>query len=169
MKKTLKWIGLSIALLVIGIAVLLGSMRFHDGPLEIISGGPFKTGTPSAAPDDWGFLKDRSTIEFQTMDPAQSRTVWLAAHDQRLFVVSGYMTTNYGAIWKQWPYYLETDDRVVLRIDGKLYEQRLQRIMSGPAVIPVLNEFSRKYGDGQAATADSVTSGYNWMFEVVDR
>jgi hypothetical protein len=118
-------------------------MRFHDGPLEILSGGPFTTGTPSAAPEDWSFLKDRSTIEFQTMDPAQSRTVWLAAFDQRLFVVSGYMTTNYGAIWKQWPYYLEADDSVVLRIDGNLYEQRLQRIMSGPEVIPVLNEFGR--------------------------
>ena len=79
------------------------------------------------------------------------------------------MTTNYGAIWKQWPYYLEADDSVVLRIDGKLYEQRLQRIMSGPEVIPVLNEFSRKYGDGEAASADSVTSGYTWMYEVMDR
>ena len=156
-------------MLVISIAALLGSMRFHDGPLEILSGGPFKTGELRSAPNDWDFLKDRATIEFQTMDPEQSRTVWLATFDQRLFVVSGYMTTNYGAIWKQWPYYLEADDSVVLRIDGKLYEQRLQRIMSGPEVIPVLNEFSRKYGDGEAASADSVTSGYTWMYEVMDR
>lgn len=169
MKKILKWIGFSIAVLAIGIAVLLWSMRFHDGPLEILSGGPFTTGLLSAAPDDWSFLKDRSTIQFQTMDPAQSRTVWLAAHDQRLFVVSGYMTTNYGAIWKQWPHYLEADDRVILRIDGNLYEQRLQRIMNGPEVVPVLDEFSRKYGDGEAASADSVASGYTWMYEVVDR
>jgi hypothetical protein len=169
LKKILKWIGISIAVLVISIAALLGSMRFHDGPLEILSGGPFKTGELRSAPNDWDFLKDRATIEFQTMEPAQSRTVWLAAFDQRLFVVSGYMTTNYGAIWKQWPYYLEADDSVVLRIDGKLYEQRLQRIMSGPEVIPVLNEFSRKYGDGEAASADSVTSGYTWMYEVMDR
>ena len=156
-------------MLVISIAVLLGSTRFHDGPLEILSGGPFKTGALSNAPNDWSFLKDRATIEFQTMEPAQSRTVWLATFDQRLFVVSGYMTTNYGAIWKQWPYYLEADDSVVLRIDGKLYEQRLQRIMSGLEVIPVLNEFSRKYGDGEAASADSVASGYTWMYEIMDR
>jgi len=168
-KKILKWMGISIAVLVIGVAVLLGSMRFHDGPLAILSGGPFTTGLLSAAPDDWSFLKDRPTIEFQTMDPAQSRTVWLASFDQRLFVVSGYMTTNYGAIWKQWPYYLEADDRVILRIDGKLYEQRLQRIMSGPAVNPVLREFARKYGDGEAASDDAVASGYTWMYEVVDR
>lgn len=169
MKKCLKWIGIGCALLAIGTAALLVGMRFHDGPLEIFSGGPFKTGTLSAAPDDWSFLRDRATIEFQTMDPARSRTVWLATHDRRLFVVSGYMTTNYGAIWKQWPYYLETDDRILLRIDGKLHEQKLQRIVSGPEVVPVLSEFSRKYGDGEAASADAVASGYTWMYEVVNR
>ncbi|MBT7225347.1 MAG: hypothetical protein HN872_01925 [Gammaproteobacteria bacterium] len=169
MRKILKWTGIGVALLLVSTAMLLGSMRFHDGPLEILSGGPFKTGTPAPAPADWSFLKDRATIEFQTMEPAQSRTVWLATHEQRLFVVSGYMTTNYGAIWKQWPHYLEADDRVILRIDGNLYEQRLQRIMSGPAVIPVLNEFSRKYGDGEAASDDAVASGYTWMYEVVNR
>ena len=98
MKKILKWIGISIAVPVISIAVLLGSMRFHDGPLAILSGGPFTTGELRSAPNDWGFLKDRATIEFQTMDPEQSRTVWLATFDQRLFIVSGYMTTNYGDI-----------------------------------------------------------------------
>ena len=169
MKRILKWIGIGLAILVVAIALLLGSMRFHDGPLEILSGGPFKTGTLMAPPSDWSFLADRSTIEFQTMDPPQSRTVWLATYEGRLFIVSGYMTTNYGAIWKQWPHYLEADDRVILRIDGKLYEQRLQRIMSGPEVIPVLNEFSRKYGDGDAASAGAVASGYTWMYEVVDR
>lgn len=169
MKKVLKRIGIGIALLVLAIALFLGSMRFHDGPLEILSGGPFKTGTPMAAPSDWSFLQDRSTIEFQTMDPPQSRTVWLATFEQRLFIVSGYMTTNYGAIWKQWPHYLEADDRIILRIDGSLYEQRLQRIMSGPEVVPVLNEFSRKYGDGEAASDQAVASGYTWMYEVVDR
>ena len=96
MKKILKWTGIGVALLLVSTAVLLGSMRFHDGPLEILSGGPFKTGTPTPAPADWSFLRDRATIEFQTMEPAQSRTVWLATQERRLFVVSGYMTTNYG-------------------------------------------------------------------------
>lgn len=169
MKKLLKWLGILIALSVALVALGLFGMRFHDGPLEILSGGPFKTGTLAAAPADWSTLRDRSTIEFQTMDPAQSRTVWLATHEGRLFVVSGYMTTGYGAIWKQWPHYLEDDDRVILRIDGNLYEQRLERIHSGPEVVPVLNEFSRKYGDGEAASDEAVANGYTWMYEVVDR
>ncbi len=167
MKKILKWTGLIIVALILCISLFLGSMRFHDGPLEIFAGGPFKTGTLSTSPSSWSFLKDRYSIEFQTMEPAQSRTVWLATYEQRLFIVSGYMTTNYGAIWKQWPHYLEADDRVILRIDGNLYQQRLRRVMSGPEVVPVLNEFSRKYGDGEAAGDQAVATGYTWMYEVV--
>ena len=69
-------------------------------------------------------------------------------HDSRLFIVSGYMNTGYGGIWKQWPHYLSEDDRIILRIDEALYEQRLERIMEGPEVIPVLQELSRKYFGG---------------------
>ena len=79
------------------------------------------------------------------------------------------VTTNYGAIWKQWPHYLSDDDRIILRIDGNLYEQRLQRIMQGTEVIPVLMEFNRKYGAGEPTTADTVTLGETWMYEVVSR
>jgi hypothetical protein len=169
MKRFLKWFGIIVGVLVLAIALLLFGMRFHDGPLEILSGGPFKTGELATAPADWSFLTERSTLEFQTMDPAQSRTVWLAVHDRRLFLVSGYMTTGYGAIWKQWPNYIENDDRIILRIDGKLYQQRLQRILSGADVVPVLSEFSRKYGAGDAASDAAVSSGYTWMYEVVSR
>ena len=158
-----------IGVLAIAVGLFLFSMRFHDGPLEIISGGPFTTGELTPAPADWSFLIDRAQIEFQTMNPATARTVWLGVYEQRLFLVSGYMTTGFGAIWKQWPHYLEEDDRVILRIDGKLYEQRLERIMQGPPVIPVLREFNRKYDAGEPTSADTVTLGETWMYEVVSR
>ena len=169
MNKFFTRLGIVLTGLALAIGLFLLGMRFHDGPLEIISGGPFKTGSLSNAPDDWSFLTDRSQIEFQTMDPARSRTVWLAVHDRRLFLVSGYMTTGYGAIWKQWPHYLDNDDSVILRINGNLYEQRLQRIMAGADVIPVLMEFNRKYGAGEPTSADTVTLGDTWMYEVVSR
>ena len=107
-------------------------------------------------------------LEFQTLSPARSRTVWLGVYEDRLFIVSGYMNTSLGAIWKHWPYYLEEDDRIIVRIDGKLYEQRLQRVMQGPEVEAVLAEFDRKYAVGEA-TAETVTSGDTWMFEVLPR
>jgi len=171
MEKVLKYIAIVLGSLVLVIGLFLISMRFADGPKAIFSGGPFKTGDLTAAPDDWSFLTDRPEIEFQTLEPSTSRIVWLGVYESRLFVVSGYMNTGYGAIWKQWPHYLDDDDRVILRIDGKLYEQRLERIMDGPPVIAILSEFGRKYGGGDSGliAADSVTSGDTWMFEVVDR
>ncbi|MEQ8312990.1 MAG: hypothetical protein RL839_14360 [Gammaproteobacteria bacterium] len=172
MKKVLKFMGIGAGVIVLLVAIFLFSMRFSDGPMEIFSGGPFTSGELTPAPDDWSFLTDRDTIEFQTMDPARSCTVWLGVHEGRLFLASGYMNTSYGGIWKQWPHYLANDDRVILRIDGKLHEQRLERIMEGPEVVPVLNEFARKYfgsSGGGLSSDDSVRSGDTWMYEVVDR
>lgn len=169
MKKFLTWLGGIFALLAILLVAFLIYARFHDGPLEIIAGGPFRSGEPSPTPDSWEFLADRDTLEFQTLDPVRSRTVWLAVHDERLFLVSGYMNTGYGSIWKQWPHYIEDDNRIIVRVDDRLYQQRLQRITSGPDIVPVLQEFYRKYGGGEVTNADSVTNGDNWMFEVLPR
>ncbi len=167
MKKLVKGLAITIAIVVAAITALLVTARFSDGPLEIISGGPFTSGELAVTPLDWNFLKERSTLEFQTMKPATSRTVWLAVHEGRLFIVSGYMTTGYGKVWKQWPHYLADDNRILLRVDGKLYEQRMQRIMTGPEVVPVLNEMARKYGTGEQSSAEEVEQGHVWMFEVV--
>lgn len=169
MKKILKWLGILLLVVVVAASLFAFSMRFHDGPLAVMAGGPFRSGELTPTPADWSFLKDREVIEFQTMDPARSRVVWLGVYDGRLFLVSGYMNTGYGALWKQWPHYLEDDDRILLRIDGRLYEQRLQRIMSGPEVAGVLNEYSRKYFNNAPASPSTVTQGDTWMFEVLPR
>jgi hypothetical protein len=56
-----------------------------------------------------------------------------------------------------------------LRVDGKLYQQRLERITGGDIVPRVLTEFDRKYGIGAASDDAPITSGDAWMFEVVSR
>lgn len=171
MKKFSKALGFSACGILAAVAIFASATRFTDGPLAVFTGGPFKSGEITEAPSDWSYLKDRELIEFQTMEPQRSRTVWLATHDRRLFIVSGYMNTRQGGIWKQWPYYLESDDRVILRIDDKLYEQRLERIMGGSEVVPVLNELARKYfgGNQGLGTEATITNGDTWMFEVVSR
>ncbi|MEX2488965.1 MAG: hypothetical protein WD356_05490 [Pseudomonadales bacterium] len=167
MKTFFKWLGITFGVIALAIVLFFAGMRFHDGPIEIISGGPFKTGEPTRTPEDWRFIEDRQTIEFQTMEPPTSRTVWLAVHDGRLFLISGYMTTTYGKLWKQWPHYIEADDRVILRIDGKLYEQRLERIQQGDVLEPVMAELGRKYGF--EGSPEAVESGYAWLYEVKPR
>jgi hypothetical protein len=175
MLKLLKWIGIIVAVLALSIGIFLFGMRFHDGPIEIITGGPFKTGELATAPDDWTFLTDRREIEFQTMEPDSSRIVWLVVLDKRLYVISGYMNTNYGKIWKQWPHHLVADDRVIVRIDGALYEQRMVRMMEHPQLLELMRINYEKYagGDGSELTAEMVAQGIAagdfWLYEVVDR
>ena len=167
----MKGLGIGFLSILTAVALFFFGTRFTDGPLAIFTGGPFTSGVLESAPEDWSYLKDRDLIEFQTLTPARSRTVWLAVHDSRLFIVSGYMNTGYGSIWKQWPHYLGEDDRIILRVDDALYEQRLKRIMEGPEIVPVLQELGRKYFDGTQGlgTQDTVVRGDTWMFEVVDR
>jgi hypothetical protein len=171
----LKWLGISIGILALSIAVFLFGMRFHDGPIEIITGGPFKTGEVATAPDDWSFLTDRMEIEFQIMEPESSRIVWLVVLEKRLYVISGYMNTGYGKIWKQWPHHLVADDRVILRIDGILYEQRMVRLMEHPQLLDLMTINSNKYSGNANPTftaeqlAEAISAGDFWLYEVVDR
>jgi hypothetical protein len=175
MRSFLKWLGIVVAVLIASIAVFLTGMRFHDGPMEIITGGPFTTGELATAPDDWTFLTDRSQMEFQTLEPDSSRVVWLMVLDKRLYVISGYMNTGYGKIWKHWPHNLVADDRVILRIDGALYEQRMVRLMEHPKLLELMTINYEKYlgDDSSALTTESVaqqlSAGDFWLFEVADR
>jgi len=175
MKKVLKWIGISFGALTLSILLFFVSLRFNDGPVEfwpwftISIGGPFKTGELAPTPADWNFLKDRQEIQMQSLNPTTSRTVWLSVYDGRLFIVSGYMNTGIGRLWKQWPVDIEQDDRVILRVDGTLYEQRMQRIQQGAEIVPVMTELGRKYGGGGPGSELAVTAGFVWMFELLPR
>ncbi len=85
------------------------------------------------------------------------------------------MNTGYGKIWKQWPHYLPDDERIILRIDGKLYEQRLVRLMDHPQLLELMTIYGRKYGSGAGSNVtveqlrEVLTLGGFWLFEVVDR
>jgi len=162
-------------LLTLGFAI----MRIHDGPVEffpwftISIGGPFISGEPVSSPVNWDFIEDVGEIEIQTLTPATSRTVWAPVVDGDLYIVSGYMSSPLGRLWKQWPTYMEADNRVLIRIDGKIYEQRLNRISEGPITAAVMSEVARKYFNGPDAinpdAGAAVSSGSVWLFEVVDR
>ena len=170
MQLVLKILGGLVALVVLLVVVVLVGARFADGPLEIIAGGPFSSGElQRGAEPDWSDLKDRPTVEFQLMDPARSRTTFVMVHDNRLFIPSGYMTTWWGKIWKQWPGQAENDGRAILRVDGKLYDRQLVRIKEGPELQPVLEELSRKYMGSAPVPPDIISSGYMWVFELVPR
>ena len=146
---------------------------FQDGPMEIAPGGAFTSGQLVSGEPDWSFAKDLYSVEFQTMNPVSSRTTFIMIHDNRVFIPSGYMTTWWGKIWKQWPYQVMEDGRAILRIDGKLYNRNLVRITDDPALPGVMTELARKYGGAFETTPDMmmevVESDYLWIFELAPR
>jgi len=165
--------GAALALVVL-IAGVIVAARFHDGPLggplAIVAAGPFDSGVPHTGPEpDWSFLRDYATVEFQLLEPPRSRTTWIMEHDNRIFIVSGYMNTWYGKIWKHWPAEAEADGRIILRVDGRVYEREMRRVLGGSIVEPVLAELSRKYVGGATIPVSEITSGNIWMFELVPR
>lgn len=153
-------------------ASVLAAVRFSDGPYGMLSGGAFSSGEVRSGLSDFSFLAGRETIEFQTMAPETSRTIWLVVVDQTLYFVSGYMNTVVGKIWKQWPGHVAENNEILIRVDGAIYPQRLKRLLNEPAVPAVMRKFSKKYGLGSDDANDDaimtmVGDGDVWLFEVV--
>ena len=141
-------------------------IRSHDGPMEIISGGPFQSGELIEDVKDWSFLDGFQTVEMQTMMPQRSRTMWIIVHDNRPYIVSSYMNTFVGKIWKRWPHKVEQDNRVIIRADGRLYNFSLTRIQSGPLIEPVMEKFTEKYS---RIDPEDVRTGNTWLFQLTPR
>jgi len=177
--RGLRILGAVIGIVILLIAGVLVAARFSDGPLEIIAGGPFSSGEPYVgAEPDWSFVADIQTVEFQLLNPERSRTTWIVEHEGRIYIPSGYMTTWWGRIWKQWPIEVENDGRAILRVNGTLYDRQLVRVTEGPELLPIVRKLGVKYlgmsqDDVESAPTEQllepVTSGYLWVFELAPR
>ncbi|MBL6688887.1 MAG: hypothetical protein ISP91_00700 [Pseudomonadales bacterium] len=164
MSRGLTWFIGFILLIIISIGTLLFVVRSADGPMEILSGGPFRTGEVVTDVSDWSFLDEKMTVELQTMLPPRSRTMWLVVHENRPIVLSSFMNTAIGKMWKQWPKRVEEDNRAIIRSDGKLYHFTLERLGVDDETAAIIEKFNGKYGTPYT-TAD-IAEGNSWLFEL---
>ena len=160
-----------VILMVLGALSMLASTRL-DGPRGLLAGGPFQSGAEAISPAGWSFLESQDTLEFQTEAPERSRTVWLVVYDNRLFLVSGHMNTFIGKLWKEWPFHIEANPNVMIRDQGKIFKQRLNRLREGAVPVAVMQKFSDKYGLAADTPSDTevlamLAAGDTWLFEVV--
>ena len=161
-------IGVLVLIPVVAVGTLLITSGNSDGPSAVFGGGPLVAGElVTGAEPDWSFARDVGTIELQLLDPPRSRLIWIAEHEGKIYVVSGYMGSRIGRLWKRWPGQAERDGRAVLRIAGKRYERTLVRINTGAVVEGVTAEFSRKYRSGMTPAA--IAAGTTWLFELAPR
>jgi len=166
--RFVRWLALGLGMLAALVLVVALAAGFTDGGIAVFPGGPLEAGELHTGPEpDWTAVRDVPEIKLELVAPAESRTVWLLVHDGRPFVVSGYMKTPVGRLWKQWPAQAERDGRAVVRIDGTRYERRLVRIHDREIFEALSAEAQRKYG--VSLPADAIEAGEAWVFELRPR
>jgi hypothetical protein len=154
-------------------AVALGALRYKysdaDGPSILFQGGELTSGTLYNGPEpDWSFAADIPTIELQINEPMSSRFVYAIVVNGRLYVVSGYMGSILGRLWKHWAVEAsEGDGEAVVRINGVRYQRRLTRVFQGGVLDGVASVLTNKYGS--PTTRQSIEAGNTWVFEVAPR
>jgi hypothetical protein len=165
----IKWLLVTMVIIVIAIGSFLFYMQTHDGPIEVFAGGPFTSGQviKGTAPD-WNTYADLMTFEVQTLEPPGSRTTWLVVIDDKLYIPSGYMNTAFGKLWKQWPHDAVKDGRALVRIGDKIYPRTLVRIEADDPVVPEVVAALRAKYPGEA-TLSQVESSDTWIFELAPR
>ena len=167
-RKLLVALGVLLLIPVVAIVTLLVASGYADGPSRLFGGGELVSGELVTGPEpDWSFAHDLPTIELQLLNPPRSRVMWIVEHEGKPYVVSGYMSSTIGRLWKRWPAQAERDGRAIVRIAGKRYERTLKRIKTGAVVEGVAAELRRKYQ--YRVTPADIEAGTTWLFELAPR
>ena len=158
----MKWITRLLVLGLMAAGVVFVGGRFSDGPIGFFSGGPLKTGElMTARTIDWRFATDVGTLEMQLVNPPRSRTLWLLVHGEQLYIPCG--LPNF-TLWKQWPHEAMEDNRAIIRLDGKRYERRLERVTQPQMWSILADATAEKYGSSGEFDQESL-----WFFRVAPR
>lgn len=169
----MKFIAQLLGLILLVPAVAIGALRYKysdaDGPSILFPGGELTSGLIYSGPEpDWSFTADIQTIELQLNEAMSSRFVWAVPFDGRLYVVSSYMDSILGRIWKHWAVEADRGDgEAVVRVNGIRYPRRLIRIQQGDELDGIASVLATKYGS--PITRASIESGGSWVFEVAPR
>lgn len=159
----LRWLALALGGLLVLLAAVIVAARFSDGPLGPFPGGPFESGKPvESARPDWSFLTDVEEVELQLLDPPRSRTTWILVHEGSPFVPAGFLQVPF---WKQWPHEAATDGRALLRVEGRIYPVRAEKVSDPELYAALAQRAAQKYGLGDAAPDPDST----WFFRLEPR
>ena len=179
---------LKIALQVIGFVVLIGAVTIGtlriqrssaDGATVVFPGGEMMAGELHTGPEpDWSFTDGIFTIELQLNDPMATRRIFILESEGKIYVVSGYMKSFLGKIWKEWAFDAdEGNDEGVLRVNNVRYPRQLVRIKEGDVLNGVSAKLLAKYSgvptpvsaEAIALSRADIENGNSWIFELAPR
>ena len=164
-------------------AVAIGTLRIQrssaDGATVVFPGGEMVAGELHTGPEpDWSFTDDIFTIELQLNDPMATRTIFILESEGKIYVVSGYMKSFLGRIWKEWAFEAdEGNDEGVLRVNNVRYPRQLVRIKEGDVLNGVSAKLLAKYSgvptpvsaEVIAISRADIENGNSWIFELAPR
>jgi len=181
--KTVKIVLQVLGILLLIPAVAMATLRFDnrnaDGPSILFPGGEMTSGELyTGSEPDWSFTDTIPTIELQLNDPMSSRLIYILESEGKIYVISGYMSSFLGRLWKEWA--IEADagnDQGVLRVNGIRYPRKLVRIEQGEALNGVAAKLLTKYSGVSspappaaiAAARANIEAGNSWVFELQPR
>lgn len=164
-------------------AVTIGTLRIQrssaDGATVVFPGGEMVAGElHTGAEPNWSFTDDIFTIELQLNDPMATRRIFILESEGKIYVVSGYMKSFLGKIWKEWAFDAdEGNDEGVLRVGNVRYPRQLIRIEEGDVLNGVAAKLLAKYSgvptpvsaEAIATARADIEDGNNWRFELTPR
>ena len=164
-------------------AVTIGTLRIQrssaDGATVVFPGGEMVAGElHTGAEPNWSFNDDIFTIELQLNDPMATRRIFILESEGKIYVVSGYMKSFLGKIWKEWAFDAdEGNDEGVLRVSNVRYPRQLIRIEEGDVLNGVAAKLLAKYSgvptpvsaEAIATARADIEDGNSWIFELTPR
>ena len=164
-------------------AVTIGTLRIQrssaDGATVVFPGGEMVAGElHTGAEPNWSFTDDIFTIELQLNDPMATRRIFILESEGKIYVVSGYMKSFLGKIWKEWAFDAdEGNDEGVLRVNNVRYPRQLIRIKEGDVLNGVADKLLAKYSgvptpvsaEAIATARADIEDGNSWIFELTPR
>ena len=181
--KTLKIVLQMAGFVVLIGAVTIGTLRIQrssaDGATVVFPGGEMVAGElHTGAEPNWSFTDDIFTIELQLNDPMATRRIFILESEGKIYVVSGYMKSFLGKIWKEWAFDAdEGNDEGVLRVNNVRYPRQLIRIEEGDVLNGVAAKLLAKYSgvptpvsaEAIATARADIEDGNSWIFELTPR
>jgi hypothetical protein len=153
--------GLLLGIVVLGALVggLAIAARFSGGPIGPFPGGKL-SGAPGEPVTDWSAVVVGANHLELEVDPAHPRSLTTSyiVRDGTLYVPSMF------AARKSWPQQVLADDRVVLRIGGRLYDRRAVRV-TDPGELRLV---ARAFDPSTRADVDVGTLS-TWYFRIEPR
>jgi hypothetical protein len=142
MQGFLKFLGGSALFLVLVVAGTAVASRFADGPLvEFLPGGPLVSGDwVEEEPPDWGFVANESVIELES--DGKSRKVYVLTIDGKAYIPASLSFPPF----KKWHKRALDEPAAVVRINGKRYARRLQKIDDAELEARLGEQVRSKYG-----------------------